>query len=544
MSLCDPLEFESNATAMATCATVSYPCLARSSDCTHRYHSDSSFSRVDRLRPVIPLVRRVRSISSSTTATQPTHNPTVAGDRSILLTPVALSTLATMRAVTQTAYGDPNDVLSFTTSHPAPAPPSAHQVQVRVHAATINPVDAKQLHGNLKAMISLKFPHVPGHDLSGVVTAVGSAVTRVKTGDAVMVQNSNALAGAYGELANVAEELLSIKPDNISFAEAAAFPTAAQTVVSGLDKVALASGEKIVVTGASGGVGSFAVQLAKLYGASEVVAVCSGKNAEYVKSLGADTVVDYTTQKLGDALQKEYDVVFDCVGGKDQWDEAQKVLKVNGRFITMVGDDRDTKVTVGAVLSVGSAMIGRKLSSVFSSQHHQWMLHMLTPHAKLLDRVVEYIKDGKLKVHIDKRFEFSERGVKDMYAYIETGRTVGKNVMEIVKDGDETAQTQQSTATTVSSSSASSSSTETTTDSSASASTSAATASGPSTDADSAIGATATDDNSSSVATEHAAHSTIASVAVAGGGTGGSVQGTVANLPTAPHSDVSTGSIE
>ena len=447
-----------------------------------------------------------------------------------------------MQAVVQTGYGD-SSVLTFSTSQPAPPPPTAHQVQVRVHACSINSIDSKLLHGNLRAIMPTKFPHVPGQDVSGVVVAVGSAVTKVAVGDAVMAQNS--AAGAYSELNNIADELISLKPASVTFAEAAVYPLAAQTALSGLEKASFASGEKIVVTGASGGVGTFVVQIAKLLGAAQVVGVSSGKNAEYVRSLGADEVVDYTVKKVSEALPKEYDVVFDCVGGKDQWEEAQKVLKVGGRFVTIVGDDRENKVTVGSVLSVGSAIVGRKLSGVFSSQHHSYFLHFLTPNSKLLDRVADWLKDGKLKVNVDRRFPFSEQGVRDMYDYLDKGRTVGKIVMEVIKEGEERAQQQQSTvapsaASTESSTSASSSSADTTnTESSASSPPVAAT------NTDTAAAATtSTGSASSSESADHAAHSTQSAVSVTGGGTGGSVDGTVGDLPTAPHTDVSTGSID
>ena len=181
------------------------------------------------------------------------------------------------------------------------------------------------------------------------------------------------------------------------------------------------------------------MQIAKLLGASHVAGVCSSKNSAYGRSLGADSVVEYDTARLAEALQKEWDVVFDCVGGKEQWEEAQKVLKVSGRFVTIVGDDKETKITAGALLSVGSALVGRKLTSVFSSQHHHYVFHMMTPHSKWLDRVAEWMKEGKLKVNVQQRFEFSEQGVKELYAQIESGRTVGKLVMEVIKDGEEKA---------------------------------------------------------------------------------------------------------
>ena len=273
--------------------------------------------------------------------------------------------------------------------------------------------------------MSVSFPNVPGRDVSGVVVAVGSAVTRFKVGDAVLADHGP--AGTYAELVNVADDQPSLKPDNLSFGEAAAVPLAAQTALSAFEKVALVEGEKVVVIGAAGGVGHFAVQIAKLLGASHVAAVTSAKNAEFVKGLGADTVVEYDRKKLSEALEKEYDVVFDCVGGKDQWDEAQKVLNAKGRFVTIVGDDKESKLTVGSLLSTGGTMVGRKLSGLFSSQHHSYAMHMLSPSNKLLNRIVEWMKEGKLKVKVDKTFQFGEQGVKELYAYSEAGRDGGQD---------------------------------------------------------------------------------------------------------------------
>ena len=461
----------------------------------------------------------------------------------------AAAAAATMQAVVQSGYGDTNDVLTFSSSYPAPPAPSSQQVQVRVHAASINPADTKILHGNLKLVVRLSLPHVPGMDLSGVVTAVGGAVTRLKVGDAILAQNPALAGGAFGELVNVQEELVSLKPDKLSFAEAAAVPLAAMTALSMLDKAALAQGEKVVVIGAAGGVGSFAVQMAKLLGASHVAAVSSDKNASYVRSLGADSVVDYKSKKLSEAVEKEYDVVLDCVGGREQWEEAQKVLKVSGRFVTIVGDDRETKVTVGSVLATGSSMVGRKLSGLFSSQHHQYFLHAMAPSAKLLDRVVEWLKDDKLNIHLDRRFDFSEQGVKDMCAYSESGRTVGKVVMEIIKEGDDKAQQSAASSAPAASTSATTATTSETV-TSADNVTEAAEPAAASSSTSAAITTTVisnTDSSSSSSSGEAsvpAANSTVASVTVAGGGTGGSIQGTVGDQPTAPHTDVSTGSIE
>ena len=392
---------------------------------------------------------------------------------------------------------------------------------------------------------------MPGFDLSGVVTAVGSAVTLFKEGDAVMAQNS--AGGAYAELVSAPDSVVSLKPDNITFAEAAAVPLAAQTALGALEKAAVKEGDNVVVLGASGGVGSFAVQIAKLLGAARVVGVCSAKNAEFVKSMGADEVVDYTSQKVGEALQKEYDVVFDTVGGKDQWDEAQKVLKAGGRFVTITGDDASSKVTAGSVFSAMSALAGRKLSGVFSSQHHSYDLFLLQPDARRwLDRIAEWLKAGKLKVQLDKRFEFSADGAQQMYGYNSAGRTVGKTVMEIVKEGESQAAqpSSSSSASTTGTATEQSSSSSSSSSSAAAFTTSEPAAAATASSADGVVTTTVTtrsaadDSSSGQPVADHAAHSTQTAVSVAGGGVGGSVEGTVGDLPTAPHTDVSTGSIE
>ena len=233
--------------------------------------------------------------------------------------------------------------------------------------------------------------------------------------------------------------MISLKPDNVSFAEAAALSLAAQTALTAFQKASLVAGENVLIIAASGGVGSFAVQIAKLLGASRLAAVTSAKNAEFVRGLGAHTIVDYTHTTIGEALTKEYDVVFDCVGGREQWDKCQKVMSAKGRFVTVVGDDTSVKMTVSAALSMGTSICKRRLYEMFSSDRHAYHMHFLTANYKHLNRLVEWVREGKLKVKIDRMFEFSEQGVTDMYAYSASGRTVGKMVLEVIEEGRTTA---------------------------------------------------------------------------------------------------------
>ena len=352
-------------------------------------------------------------------------------------TTAAAATTATQRCVLLTGYGEFNDVLHFASSHPAPPPPPADHVRVRVHAASINPIDWKQARGKLRLFLHPAIPHIPGRDLSGVVVAVGSAVERFRVGDAVMAVWYD---GSYGEYVNVKEEFLSKKPPNLSFAEAATLPLAAQTALKGYELAGLQAGQRVVVIGASGGCGLFAVQMAKrVFGASEVVGVASGRNAELVRSAGADRVVDYTKQRLSEAVAGEkYDVVVDCVGGSENWNEGSEVLKPRGQYVAIAGRNSGGFSSVTAALGTLAKSTWRLIAGVFDTTGPHYHTFFLAPSHRMLDSIGQWAAEGKLTVRIDRRFEFSEQGVRDMYQYASQGRTRGKAVMEIVKGEQET----------------------------------------------------------------------------------------------------------
>ena len=222
------------------------------------------------------------------------------------------------RAIIQSGYGPPEQVLSLSASHPV-TPPSRTQVLIRVHAASLNPIDWQMIQGNRRLITRRSFPFVPLFDLAGVVVSVGADVTQFKVGDAVHTDNQKDGGGA-SEFVAVDQSLVSPKPETLSIAEAAALPLAAQTALLALDKGEVGADSRICIVGASGGVGSFAVQIAKALGAARVIGVCSAQNAQFVRDLGADQIVDYNKTTISDALgAKSVDVVLDCVGGREQW---------------------------------------------------------------------------------------------------------------------------------------------------------------------------------------------------------------------------------
>ena len=232
----------------------------------------------------------------------------------------------TMKAVQIHAFGGP-DVLQF---EDVPRPePKPNQVLVRVHAAGVNPVDWKIREGYLKTPL----PMIMGIDFSGVVESVGNAVTRFRVGDEVFGQVADE-SGSYAEYAVAVESDIARKPKELTDVAAAALPVAGLTPWQALfDTAKLAAGQKVLIHGAAGGVGTFAVQFAKWKGA-RVIGTASGAHVEQVRLLGADEVIDYRKTKFEEAA-RDVDVVLDTIGGDTQ-DRSWKVLKRGGVIVSLV----------------------------------------------------------------------------------------------------------------------------------------------------------------------------------------------------------------
>jgi NADPH:quinone reductase-like Zn-dependent oxidoreductase len=217
-----------------------------------------------------------------------------------------------MRAIVQRAYGGTDVLRLQEIAEPTPGP---HDVLVGVHAASVNHGDWFATCGRpyvMRAAFGMRRPRVAvrGRDLAGRVEAVGAAVTRFRPGDGVYAETT---AGSFAELACVPEHLLALKPANLTFAQAAAVPVAARTALQGLRDVGeVQAGQAVLVNGAWGGLGTFAVQIARALGA-DVTGVCSTRNVELVRSLGAGHVIDYTREDFSRSGQR-YDVIFDLVG--------------------------------------------------------------------------------------------------------------------------------------------------------------------------------------------------------------------------------------
>lgn len=274
---------------------------------------------------------------------------------------------------------------------------------MKVHAAAVNPADWK-IRDGMGEQFGFKLPLILGGDIAGTIEEVGDRVEIFKQGDAVYGITVSSLSGGYAEYAVAKADAIAPKPESINFAEAAAIAalTAWQAI---FDLANLSSGQRILITGASGGVGSMAVQLAKAKGAI-VIATASGKNEQYVRDLGADEFVDYTRQPFEEVV-KDVDVVFDTIGG-DTLEQAFKTLKKRGFLVSAVETPSEEK----------AKEFGIQVSWLFCQ-----------PSAKQLIEINQLIDEGKLKIHIGTVLPVTE--VKKAHQLSQSGRTRGKIVLQI-----------------------------------------------------------------------------------------------------------------
>lgn len=310
-----------------------------------------------------------------------------------------------MKAAQISEYGEP-DVLKTFTDAPKPQA-GAGQVLIEVHAAGVNPFDWKVREGYMKDVVPLQFPATLGGDVAGVVAELGDGVSGFTVGQAVYGQ-ANAVGGqgSYAEFTLVKAESLATKPDSLDFVTAAAVPLAGVSAYQALvDHAGLKSGQKILVHGGAGGIGSFAIQLAKHIGAY-VTATAATEDLEYVKNLGADEVIDYKTQDFS-TLVKDYDVVFDTVGN-ETFTKSHQVLRPGGIIVTMAGQPDET----------------------LAKQHGVQAVHQSTQVTQeRLGKITELVESGVLKIQVDKVFPLEEAG--EAQAYLQAGKHRGKVVLKV-----------------------------------------------------------------------------------------------------------------
>jgi NADPH:quinone reductase-like Zn-dependent oxidoreductase len=304
-------------------------------------------------------------------------------------------------------------------------------VLVNVDAAGVNMLDAKIRDGEFKLLIPYQAPFVLGHDLAGVVTRAGSAVTRFSVGDEVYGRPRDGRIGTFAERIAVDEDDLAIKPASLSMAEAASVPLVALTAWQVLvERANLQPGQNVLVHAGSGGVGTYAIQLAKHLGAT-VTTTTGSSNVEWVRDLGADVVIDYRTQDF-ETVAHDYDIVLDSRDG-ETLAKSLRVLSPGGLAIGLAGPpDPDFARHQGLRLPLRLAITGLSLKTRLTARRHgvRYSFLLMRASGAQLDEITKLIDTNVLRPIIDRTYPFDE--APQALAHVETGRTKGKVVITMV----------------------------------------------------------------------------------------------------------------
>jgi NADPH:quinone reductase-like Zn-dependent oxidoreductase len=333
-----------------------------------------------------------------------------------------------MRAFVLSHYGGAEG----TTLADVPSPsPRAGELLVRVRAAGLNPVDFKTRDGKLKVIRNYPLPIVMGNELAGVVEAIGPSVTRFTEGDRVFARVNRDVMGAFAELAIVEEQHAATIPASLDFQTAAALPLAGLTALQALrDELHLRSGARIFIPGGAGGVGTFAIQLAKLFGA-HVATTASPRGEALVRRLGADMVIDYTRERFEERLS-DYDCAFDLIGG-ETLARLLALLKPGGRVVSIAGmpEPLTARKDLGRGTGLAAVFWFASLATRLSAARHgvSYRYLFMHPSGSDLSQLALLIDDGKLEVVIDRVFAFDE--AKQAIAYLEAGHAKGKVVLAL-----------------------------------------------------------------------------------------------------------------
>ncbi len=305
-----------------------------------------------------------------------------------------------------------------------------NDAMVKVYAASVNQLDSKIKNGDFKLILPYKTPFTLGHDVAGVVTKVGTRVTKFKVGDEVYARPADHSIGAFAEYISINENDLALKPKDISMEEAASIPLVGLTAWQALvEKADVKKGQKVFIQAGSGGVGTFAIQLAKHLGAT-VATTTSTNNMAFVKSLGADIVIDYKKEDF-ETILKDYDVVLNSQDTQTL-EKSLRILKPNGKVVSISGPpDMDFAKEIGAswfvkliikLLSSGIKKKAKRLGVNFS-------FLFMRAEGNQLSEITSLINAGIIRPVVDKVFPFEQ--TNEALAYVESGRAKGKVVIKL-----------------------------------------------------------------------------------------------------------------
>ena len=302
---------------------------------------------------------------------------------------------------------------------------------IRVHAASVNPVDTKLRDGKLKLLLKHRFPLVLGNDLSGVVEDVGADVTRFRKGDAIYARLDKGRIGAFAEFAVVSEAAAAPKPTNLTFEEAASLALVALTAWQALVEIGkVQSHQRALIQAGSGGVGSVAIQLAHHLGAT-VFTTAGQRNLELVRRLGADIAIDYRTTRFEDAA-KDCDVVLDSAGG-DTLVRCFESVKPGG-VVVSIGNTPSAAFArswgLNPVIVLAIRVMSRKVTAAARRHHARYEYLFMRPDGEQLREITRLVESGVIKPLIDRVYPLAQ--TRDGLAYSESGRATGKVVIKVI----------------------------------------------------------------------------------------------------------------
>lgn len=333
----------------------------------------------------------------------------------------------TMKAFTFKRYGKSPDLGFENVDYPSPA---EDEILVKVYAVGLNPIDNMIPGGMFKPVLHFKLPATLGSDLSGVVIAAGSRVTRFRPGDEIFASIFDTGTGSLAEFALVPESLAALKPKNLDFVQAASLPMVSLTSWQAFtERAHLQPGQKVFIPAGSGGIGSFAIQLAKHLGA-EVATTTSSANAGWVRQLGADEVVDYKKQAFEHVLSG-YDIVIGTLRG-DLIEKSLNILKPGGKIISLIGPldvsfARTRQLNI--ILRIIFGLMSRKILRLSKKRGLDYSFLFVRPDGDQLTQIGTLLEAEKIKPVIDKVFPFAE--TQEALDWLQRGHAKGKIVVKI-----------------------------------------------------------------------------------------------------------------
>jgi len=303
-------------------------------------------------------------------------------------------------------------------------------VLVQIHAASVNPLDLKIRDGKLKLILPYRLPLILGNDLAGVVVRVGSRVRQFKPGDEVYARTDKDRIGAFAEFISIKEDAVANKPKKLTMEEAASIPlvglTAWQVLV---ERANLKRGQKVLIHAGSGGVGTFAIQLAKHLGAI-LATTTSTENLDWVKRLGADIAIDYKKEDF-ETILHDYDVVLDTLGG-ETLEKSLRVLKPGGKLISLIGPpDSDFAKDIGLtwILRLAMRLLSYRIRKRAKRHHVSYSFLFMRPSGDQLREIGSLIDSGIIRPVVDRVFPFES--TKEALAYVEKGGAKGKVIVKV-----------------------------------------------------------------------------------------------------------------